>query len=67
METYGDAGLAPPFLTSVPDGGKWSASHPDHFIPRERGPGTPWIGGWVGLRSGLDAVDKRKSFVPAEN
>jgi hypothetical protein len=23
-------------LTSAPDGGEWSTSHPDRFIPRER-------------------------------
>jgi hypothetical protein len=30
------------------------------FTPRERGPGTHWIGGWVGSRAVLDAVVKRK-------
>jgi len=33
---------------------------PDLFIPRERAPGFHWIGGWVGLTIGLDAVVKRK-------
>jgi hypothetical protein len=28
--------------------------------PRERAPGTPWIGGWVDLRAVLDTVVKRK-------
>jgi len=42
------------FLTS------WSASHPDCFTPGERVPSTYWIGGWVGLRTSLDAVEKRK-------
>jgi hypothetical protein len=45
---------------SVLDGGEWSASHPGRFTPRERAPGTYWIGGWVGPRAGLDAVVKRK-------
>jgi hypothetical protein len=26
----------------------------------ERAPGTHWIGGWVGSRSGLDDVEKRQ-------
>jgi hypothetical protein len=26
----------------------------------ERGPGTHWIGGWVGPRTSLDDVEKRK-------
>jgi hypothetical protein len=47
-------------LTSGLDGGKWSASHPGRFIPRERALGTHWIGGWVGPRAVLDAVVKRK-------
>jgi hypothetical protein len=32
-------------LTSALDGGEWSASRPGRFIPRERAPGTRWIGG----------------------
>jgi hypothetical protein len=48
------------FLTSALDGSEWSASCPGHFIPRERTPGTIWIGDWVGPRAVLDAVVKRK-------
>jgi hypothetical protein len=47
-------------LTSALDGGDWSASSSDHFNPRERVPGTHWIGGWVGPRVVLDVVVKRK-------
>jgi hypothetical protein len=47
-------------LTSALDGGEWSASRPGRFIPKERTPGTRWIGGWVGPRAVLDAVMKRK-------
>jgi hypothetical protein len=47
-------------LTSVLDGGEWSVSQPGRFTPREKAPGTHWIGGWVGSRAGLDAVVKRK-------
>jgi hypothetical protein len=46
---------------------EWSASHPGHFTPREGGPGTHWIGGWVGPRAVLDAVVKRKIPSPAGN
>jgi hypothetical protein len=46
-------------LSSALDGG-WSASRPGHFTPMEIGPGAHWIGGWVGPRSVLDAVVKRK-------
>jgi hypothetical protein len=31
-------------LTSVLDGGEWSASRPARFTPRERAPGTHRIG-----------------------
>jgi hypothetical protein len=37
-----------------------TAPCPGCFTPRERAPGTHWIGGWVGLRAVLDAVVKRK-------
>jgi hypothetical protein len=47
-------------LTSALDGGEWSASHPGRFTPRERAPGTHWIGGWVSPRAVLDAVVKGK-------
>jgi len=32
-----------------------------------RAPSTHWIGGWMGPRTGLDAVVKRKIPVPAKN
>jgi hypothetical protein len=47
-------------LTSAPDGGEWSASHPGRFTPRERAPGTHLIGEWVSPRAVLDAVVERK-------
>jgi hypothetical protein len=40
--------------------GEWSASRPCRFTPKERAPGTHWIGGWAGLRAGLDNVEKKK-------
>jgi hypothetical protein len=48
------------YLTSALDGGEWSASRPGRFTPRERDPGTHWIGGWGGPRAVLDTVVKRK-------
>jgi hypothetical protein len=41
-------------------GGEWSASRPCRLTPRERGPGTHWIGGSVDPKAGLDDVEKRK-------
>jgi len=43
------------------DGGEWSASHSGHFTPRGRAHSTHWIGGWIGLRAGLDTVAKRQN------
>jgi hypothetical protein len=53
------------FFTSVIDGGEWSASCPCCFIPRKSAPNSHCIGGWVGLRAGLEAV-KRKIFCPCQ-
>jgi hypothetical protein len=40
-----------------------------NFTPRplysgERAPGSHWIGDWVSPRTGLDAVTKKKKFLP---
>jgi hypothetical protein len=34
------------------------------FTPGERTPGTHWIGGWMGLRAGLDAGARIKILCP---
>jgi hypothetical protein len=47
-------------LTSALDGGEWSASRPGRFTPRQRDPGTHWMGEWVGPRAVLDAMVKKK-------
>jgi hypothetical protein len=47
-------------LTSALERGEWSASRPGRLTPKERIPGTHWIGGWVGARAVMDAVVKRK-------
>jgi hypothetical protein len=46
-----------PFLTFALDGAKWLASRPGRFALGEIAPGTHWIGGFVGPRAGLDAVE----------
>jgi hypothetical protein len=58
----GSGGIAPPFLPSALDGGVYTASCLSRFTPRERASGTHWIGGWIGPRIGLDAVEK--NFLP---
>jgi hypothetical protein len=53
-------------LTLALDGSKWSASHPGHFTPRERAPGTHWIRDYVGPRAILDVMMKRKIPSPCQ-
>jgi hypothetical protein len=66
MKAYWGTGcISPHTLTSALDGGEWSASRPGSFTPKARAPFTHWIGGWVGPRSGLDAVVRRK--IPSPN
>jgi hypothetical protein len=48
------------FLTLALVGGEWSASRSSRFTPEERAPGAHFIGGWVGPRTGLDDMEKRK-------
>jgi hypothetical protein len=47
--------MAPPFYTSSLNAAEWSASCLGGFAF-----GAYWIGGCVGPRAGLDAVEKRK-------
>jgi hypothetical protein len=46
MKVYGGADVQiHVFLTSTLVGGEWLASRLGRFIPKERAPGTHWIGG----------------------
>jgi hypothetical protein len=47
-------------LTLAPDRGAWSASHPNLFTPSDDTPDSHWTEGWVGSRTGLDTMEKRK-------
>jgi hypothetical protein len=53
-------GCIEPHLLDLDTNWEWTASRPGHITPRERAPGTHWIGGWVDPRAGLDDVEKRK-------
>jgi hypothetical protein len=67
LKTCEGGGKDPPFLTSTPDGGYWSASRPARLTFWERAPSTYWIRGWIGTRSSLDVVKKRKSLASTGN
>jgi hypothetical protein len=52
------------FITSVLDGGQWSASCPSHFTPGEGASNTHLIGSWIGPRASVYMVVKRKITAP---
>jgi hypothetical protein len=41
-------------ITLSLEGGEWSPSQYNYFIPTDRAPSTPCIGGWVDPRTGLE-------------
>jgi hypothetical protein len=57
-----DGGIAPPILTSALHRGEWLASRPGRFTPGDRVPCSRLIGGWVGPRASLDAMEWRQIF-----
>jgi hypothetical protein len=65
MKTWGSGGITHVFITLVLDGGEWSASFSGHFTPKEKSPQFPFdmMGGWVGHRTVLDSVAKRRKPV----
>jgi hypothetical protein len=48
-DIWGTGRIASPFLTLALDRGEWLSSRSGRFTSS-----TPWIGGWVGTRAGLD-------------
>jgi hypothetical protein len=60
-DVWGSGCIAPPFLNSSLDRDEWSASSPKprQLYPRGKRPDTHWIGGCVGPRAGLGAMELR--------
>jgi hypothetical protein len=63
----GCGSIAPPFLLSALDGGKWAASRNALFTPGQRVPGAHCIGGWAGKRTVWTLWRKVKSLASAGN
>jgi hypothetical protein len=64
MKMYGGVAVyLNAFVTVALDDVKWWASFPGRFIPKKSVLDTHWLGGWVGRRAGLDAVEKRKTYL----
>jgi hypothetical protein len=62
IKRYGGYGVQlHSLLTSAFDVDEWKASRSSRFTRREKSPGTHCIEGWVGPRTGLDSVAKRKN------
>jgi hypothetical protein len=59
-DVWGSGDIAPASLISELDGAEFSALRLGRFTPREKAPGTDWLGGWVSTCAGLDAEVKRK-------
>jgi hypothetical protein len=59
-DIWGSGGIAPTCSTSALGGDWWLAARFCRFIPRQRSPGSDWIGGWVNPRTSLDTGNKRK-------
>jgi hypothetical protein len=66
-DVWGSGGKTPRILNLGLNWGEWSALCPYRFNPRETASNTRRIGGCVGLRSGLDAVVKRKFACSSPN
>jgi hypothetical protein len=61
MKTYWGSGCIAPLILDLGTRWRWVVIFtPGRFTPRERAPGTHWMGGRVGLGAVLDAVVKRK-------
>jgi hypothetical protein len=67
MKAYWGNGAIAPRILDLIIRWEWSASRPGCFTPRERAPGTHWIGDWVGTRAGLYAVLRRKIPSPYQD
>jgi hypothetical protein len=63
MKTYRGSGCIDPHFLDLGTSWSWVVSFtPLPLYPRERAPGTHFIGGWVNPRAGLDDLEKWTFF-----
>jgi hypothetical protein len=58
--------MPPRILDLALEGGEWPDSRSGRFAPRERGPGTHWIGRWVDPRTGLGRGGEERKSKPLQ-
>jgi hypothetical protein len=64
QEGVWESGCIDPCFLELGTSWRWVVSFtPQPLYPRERATGTHWIGGWVGPRTGLDDMEKRKFLI----
>jgi hypothetical protein len=61
---YGEWKYSSTILDLTLEGCEWVVSRPGRFYSEEGAPGTRWIGDWVRLGAGLDAVEKSRLPLP---
>jgi hypothetical protein len=67
MKVHGESvGIAPPFLALALDESEWSASCPGRLTAGDTAFSANWIAYLMGLRAGLDVMEKRKYLSPSE-
>jgi hypothetical protein len=67
MRTYWGSGSIAPRILNLGTRWRWVVSLTHRpLYPEERTPGTHWVGGWVGPRTGQDAVVKKIILSPRQ-
>ena len=61
MNAHRERRGAAPLIHNLGSRWRWAVNFaPRSLCPRERNPGTHWIGGWVGPRAGMDGFGEEK-------
>jgi hypothetical protein len=63
-DLWGSVGIAPPLLTPALYGANGQLHVPAALPLKERASVIYWVGGWLGFRAGMDAMEKKKISCP---